>query len=319
MATTDTSEGGLEALIRAARERGEIRRRGLEGLRPGASRRLKHDGFLNATQPEAVEALGIGERRTGAAAVPAPAPGRDHQARRDRRAAERRQARAASRRPVLRHADPRQRQGRRAVRRQHLQRHAPAALQQDETQAALDLRLFINGLPIATFELKNSLTKQTVEDAVEQYKRDRDPKELLFQFGRCVVHFAVDDPKVRMCTHLKGKASWFLPFNKGWNDGAGNPPNPDGLKTDYLWKQVLTPRSLTEILENYAQIVEEGRQAGKKKRRAGLPALPPARRGAQAPGRRREARAPGERYLIQHSAGRARATRSPGWPTNWSG
>ena len=62
------------------------------------------------------------------------------------------------------------------------------------------------------------------------------PRELLFQFGRCVVHFAVDDAEVRFCTHLKGKASWFLPFNEDWNDGAGNPPNPDGLKTDYLWK-----------------------------------------------------------------------------------
>src|SRR5437016_12848703 len=75
----------------------------------------------------------------------------------------------------------------------------------DETQLALDLCLFINGLPIATFELKNSLTKQTVEDAVQQYKRDRDQRELLFQFGRCAVHFAVDDSEVRMCTHLKGR------------------------------------------------------------------------------------------------------------------
>ena len=69
------------------------------------------------------------------------------------------------------------------------------------------------------------------------------------------MHFAVDDAEVRFCTHLKGKASWFLPFNEGWNDGAGNPPNPDGLKTDYLWKRILTPRGLTDILENYAQIV----------------------------------------------------------------
>lgn len=131
------------------------------------------------------------------------------------------------------------------------------AYSEDETRRALDLGLFINGLPIATFELKNSLTKQTVDDAVEQYKRDRDPREKLFGFGRCVVHFAVDDAEVRMCTELKGKASWFLPFNKGWNDGAGNPPNPDGLKTDYLWKEVLTPAGLTDILENYAQIVVE--------------------------------------------------------------
>lgn len=137
----------------------------------------------------------------------------------------------------------------------------------DETRRALDLCLFINGLPIATFELKNSLTKQTVEDAVEQYRRDRDPREKLFQFGRCVVHFAVDDNEVRMNTELRGKGSWFLPFDKGWNDGAGNPPNPEGLKTDYLWKEVLKPASLTNILEKYAQIVEvKNEKTGKKKR-----------------------------------------------------
>ncbi|TID82759.1 type I restriction endonuclease, partial [Legionella pneumophila] len=135
-----------------------------------------------------------------------------------------------------------------------------------ETQLALDMAIFINGLPIATFELKNKLTKQTVEDAVQQYKNDRDPKELLFQFGRCLVHFAVDDHEVRMCTHLKGKASWFLPFNKGYNDGAGNPPNPDGLATDYLWKEVLTRDRLTDIIENYAQVIEEkDEKTGKKK------------------------------------------------------
>ncbi|HEX7788113.1 MAG TPA: type I restriction endonuclease, partial [Methylomirabilota bacterium] len=136
----------------------------------------------------------------------------------------------------------------------------------DETRLALDLCLFVNGLPVATFELKNSLTKQTVADAEEQYKRDRDPREKLFELGRCVVHFAVDDHAVRFCTHLKGKASWFLPFNRGWNDGAGNPPNPDGLKTDYLWKQILTPQGLTDILENYAQVVEtKDPKTGKKK------------------------------------------------------
>ncbi len=126
----------------------------------------------------------------------------------------------------------------------------------DDTAHALDLALFINGLPIATFELKNSLTKQTVEDTVEQYKRDRDPREKLFGFGRCIVHFAVDDAQVMFCTQLKGKASWFLPLNKGFNDGAGNPPNPGGLKTQYLWKDILTPKWLTDIVENYAQIVE---------------------------------------------------------------
>ena len=137
----------------------------------------------------------------------------------------------------------------------------------DENQLSLDLCLFINGLPIATFELKNRLMKQTVEDAVQQYKRDRDPRELLFHFGRCLVHFAVDDQEVRFCTHLKGKESWFLPFNKDYNDGADNPPNPGGLKTDYLWRDALTHAGLTDLIENYAQIVEEkDERTGRKKR-----------------------------------------------------
>ncbi len=123
------------------------------------------------------------------------------------------------------------------------------------TRRTLDLALFINGLPVATFELKNSLTKQTAADAVEQYKRDRDPREELFRLGRCLAHFAVDDHEVLFCTHLNGKSSWFLPFNKGWHDGAGNPTHPNGLKTDYLWREVLTRQSLTDIVENYALLV----------------------------------------------------------------
>lgn len=173
----------------------------------------------------------------------------------------------------------------------------------DETHRALDLGLFINGLPISTFELKNSLTKQTVEDAVEQYRRDRDPKERLFNFGRCIVHFAVDDCEVRMCSDLKGKASWFLPFNKGWNDGAGNPPNPDGLKTDYLWKRILTPQGFTDIIENYAQIVEEIHPKTRKKiRRQVFPRyhqLDVVRRLLE----NVQLNGAGKRYLIQHSAG----------------
>lgn len=173
----------------------------------------------------------------------------------------------------------------------------------DETLNALDLCLFINGLPIATFELKNSLTKQTVEDAVEQYKSDRNPRELLFQFGRCMVHFAVDDSEVQFCTQLKDKASWFLPFNKGWNDGAGNPPNPDGLKTDYLWKQVLARESLTNIIENYAQIVEvTDPQSGKKKREQIFPRYHQLDVVRRLLAHIKELGA-GKRYLIEHSAG----------------
>ena len=174
----------------------------------------------------------------------------------------------------------------------------------DETQRALDIALFINGLPVFTFELKNSLTKQTAADAVEQYKKDRNPREKLFEFGRCVAHFAVDESEVRFCTHLKGKAPYFLPFNKGWNDGAGNPLNPDGIRTDYLWRQVLTRQSLTNILENYAQVVVEPAQGktGKKSRKQIWP------RYHQLDVVRRlladaAAHGAGRRYLIQHSAG----------------
>ena len=173
----------------------------------------------------------------------------------------------------------------------------------DDTQRALDIGLFINGLPVVTFELKNRLTRQTVDDAVRQYKKDRNPREKLFELGRCVAHFAVDESEVRFCTHLKGKASWFLPFNRGWNDGAGNPPNPSGIKTDYLWREVLTPESLTNILENYAQVVEaKDERSGKKKRTQVWP------RYHQLDVVRRlladaAIHGAGRRYLIQHSAG----------------
>jgi len=172
----------------------------------------------------------------------------------------------------------------------------------DETRLALDLCIFVNGLPVATFELKNSLTKQTVADAVLQYQRDRDPRELLFQFGRCAAHFAVDDQEVQFCTELRGKDSWFLPFNRGFQDGAGNPPNPHGLKTDYLASEVLARRGLTDILENYAQVVEEEGERGRKKHRQVFPRyhqLDVVRRLLGDAG----ACGAGRRYLVQHSAG----------------
>ena len=173
----------------------------------------------------------------------------------------------------------------------------------DNAQLALDLCLFVNGLPAVTFELKNSLTKQTAADAIEQYKRDRSPIERLFELGRCLAHFAVDDHEVQFCTELKGKASWFLPFNKGWDDGAGNPPNPNGLKTDYLWKQVLTRDSLVDIIENYAQKVEKrDEKTGRKRQEQLWP------RYHQLDVVRMlladvQSNGVGHRYLIQHSAG----------------
>ena len=173
----------------------------------------------------------------------------------------------------------------------------------DETQRALDIALFINGLPIVTFELKNNLTKQTVDDAVRQYEKDRNPREKLFELGRCIAHFAVDEAEVRFCTHLRGKSSWFLPFNRGFNDGAGNPPNPSGVKTSYLWREVLTRERLTHILENYAQVVESRDEStGRRSRNQVWP------RYHQLDVVRRllsdaAAHGAGRRYLIQHSAG----------------
>lgn len=185
----------------------------------------------------------------------------------------------------------------------------------DETRRALDLCLFVNGLPVITFELKNDLTWQTVDDAVEQYKRDRDPREQLFGMGRCVVHLAVDESQVYMCTELKGKASWFLPFNQGWNDGAGNPPNPNGLKTDYLWKRILTPAGLTDILENYAQIVEKSDPKTRRKKREQIfpryHQLDVVRRLLAAV----KSDGAGKRYLIEHSAGSGKS-KSIAWLTH---
>ncbi len=121
----------------------------------------------------------------------------------------------------------------------------------------IDFVLFINGLPLATFELKNNFTGQTYENAIAQYRTDRDPKELLLQKKRCAVHFAVDDCQVWMCTALEGKDSWFLPFNRGVNGGAGNPVIEGDTMTSYLWKDVLTKPTLSNIIENFAQVIKK--------------------------------------------------------------
>jgi len=173
--------------------------------------------------------------------------------------------------------------------------------------SSLDMVVFVNGLPVLTFELKNSLTRQTVADAVNQYQNTRDAKELLFQSGRCMAHFAVDDVEVRFCAELKGKASWFLPFNQGYNSGAGNPPNPNGLKTDYLWKEVLSIASLANIIERFAQVVEEEHKDPKtgRKKKVRKPVFPRFHqlRSVRALLRRAVDDGVGKRYLIQHSAG----------------
>ena len=173
----------------------------------------------------------------------------------------------------------------------------------DAAKLALDMCVFINGLPVITFELKNQLTKQNVEDAVEQYKSDRDPRELLFSFKRCMVHFALDDARIKFCTRLAGKDSWFLPFDKGYNDGAGNPPNPNGIMTDYLWKDILTKEKLTLIIENYAQVVVEvDEETKKKKEKQIFPRYHQLDVVTKLLADVKE-NGVGQKYLIQHSAG----------------
>jgi len=170
-----------------------------------------------------------------------------------------------------------------------------------KNENSIDLVLFINGLPVVSMELKNRLTGQSYKHAIQQYKEDRDHRETLLRFKRMLVHFAVDDQFVYMTTRLAGKKTWFLPFNKGYSGGAGNPPNPNGFATDYLWREVLARESLGEIIENYAQVVKE-EQDGRKSEKQIFP------RYHQLDAVRKllaDARASGagRRYLIQHSTG----------------
>ena len=171
------------------------------------------------------------------------------------------------------------------------------------TLLSIDVVIFINGLPVITMELKNHFTGQTVENAKAQYQNDRDPKDLLFKPKRCAVHLAVDDTDVAMCSMLAGKSSWFLPFNKGNNGGKGNPVNPNGLKTAYLWEEILTKESLSNIIEDFAQVIEEkDSKTGKVKTKVIWP------RYHQLDVVRRllaetKSKGVGQRYLIQHSAG----------------
>ena len=167
-----------------------------------------------------------------------------------------------------------------------------------ETHDALDLVLFLNGLPIFTLELKNKLTSQTVANAREQYRNDRSPKnEPLLQFRRCLVHFAVDDDEVWMTTKLEDKSTRFLPFNRGYNGGAGNPPNPDDYASAYLWEDVFSPDSVLELAGSFIHI-ENGDEPAKlifpryHQRDAVRRLVAHARQ-----------HGPGHQYLIEHSAG----------------
>ncbi len=168
---------------------------------------------------------------------------------------------------------------------------------------SLDMVVLVNGLPIITLELKNHWTGQTVKNAIVQYQKDRDPKEPLFAFGRCMVHYAVDSNLVYMTTHLNGTKTFFLPFNKGDNDGAGNPVNPNGMKTSYLWEESLTKENLSNMIENYAQIVEEkDEDTGKIKKKLIYPRYHQLR-AVDNILNHAKTNGVGQRYLIQHSAG----------------
>ena len=183
----------------------------------------------------------------------------------------------------------------------------------DKHGKSLDLVLCVNGLPLFTAELKNQFTGQTVQQAIQQYRFDRDPKEALFAFGRCLAHFAVDPDLIYVSTHLQGPKTGFLPFNQGRNNGAGNPPSWKGFATAYLWDRVWARDSVLDLVQHFTHVVEEeddkGRKTGKRSlifpRYHQLDAVRRLVDDARIAG-------PGRRYLVQHSAGAARATRSPG-------
>jgi type I restriction enzyme, R subunit len=178
---------------------------------------------------------------------------------------------------------------------------------------SIDLVFFVNGIPAATAELKTDFT-QTVQDAIKQYRKDRQPRdpqanadEPLLQFKkRCLVHFAVSTDEVYMATHLKGAQTTFLPFNQGHDEGAGNPPNPDGYSTAYLWEEVLQRDSWLDILGRFVHLEkkEEEDASGKKVIRESL--IFPRFHQWQAVHQLLDAarqEGPGHDYLIQHSAG----------------
>ena len=171
---------------------------------------------------------------------------------------------------------------------------------------SIDLVLAVNGLPVATMELKNQFTGQTTKDAKRQYATTRDNRELLFAFKkRALVHFAVDPDEVYMATKLDGTKTYWLPFNRGHNNGKGNPPNPNGYKTSYLWEEVLIKDSWLEIIQRFIHLqVEEIEFEGRtiKKEKMIFPRFHQLDAVRKITADARDSGA-GKNYLIQHSAG----------------
>ena len=173
-----------------------------------------------------------------------------------------------------------------------------------ESNQTLDLCLFLNGIPVATAELKNHLTNQNIEHAIEQYRKDRDPKNVTLA-RRALVHFAVDPDAVAMTNQLAGQKTRFLPFNRGHNLGKGNPPNPAGHKTSYLWEQVWAKDPWLDILHRFMH-VERPEKGSLAARRAAEAVIFPRYHQWDAVLKLEAdatAKGAGSSYLIQHSAG----------------
>lgn len=177
------------------------------------------------------------------------------------------------------------------------------------SEKSLDVTISLNGIPVATVELKNPLTGQRVEDARRQYKQDRDPHEPIFTFKRrTLVHFAADTESVLMTTRLAGTATHFLPFNKGCDGGAGNPPDPSGrtYRTAYLWEEVLQRDSLLDLLARFIhlQVDEKHDDQGRKVKTESM--IFPRYHQLQAVRQLVDAarsEGVGHNYLVEHSAG----------------
>ena len=189
------------------------------------------------------------------------------------------------------------------------------------SEKSLDVTLSLNGIPVATLELKNPLTAQTVEEARRQYMQDRDPHEPIFEFKRrTLVHFAVDTEAVFMTTRLAGSATHFLPFNKGCDGGAGNPPDPAGrtYRTAYLWEEVLQRDSLLDLLARFVHLQSEEKRDDQGRKVKTESMIFPRYHQLQAvrtlvDAARREG--VGHNYLIEHSAGSGKSN-TIGWLTH---
>ena len=168
----------------------------------------------------------------------------------------------------------------------------------------IDLAHLVNGIPVATAELKNPLTNQDTESAIRQYRKDRDPSNLTLS-KRAIVHFAVDPNRVAMTTKLTGEGTRFLPFNLGYEGGKGNPPNPNGHRTSYLWERVWTRDAWMELLERFVHVEKPSAGSAASRKAAGQIIFPRYHQWDAVLKLEADAKAngAGQSYLIEHSAG----------------